>query len=120
MDEDVIDVRGTKRTCQNTQCGARFYDLNRDPIACPICGTVYHIASAPIMRRDAPVIAAKPVDDVEAKPASEDEVDIISLEDAEVDVDVDDDADDTFLEEDEDDEGGDVGVIVGADDEEEP
>ena len=23
--------RGTKRTCQNPECGSRFYDLNRDP-----------------------------------------------------------------------------------------
>ena len=29
--------RGTKRTCQNPECGSRFYDLNRDPIVCPIC-----------------------------------------------------------------------------------
>ncbi len=30
---------GLKRTCQS--CGARFYDLNKDEIACPKCGTVY-------------------------------------------------------------------------------
>lgn len=30
---------GTKRTCQN--CGARFYDLHRDPIVCPTCQTTY-------------------------------------------------------------------------------
>ena len=36
--------RGTKRTCQNPECGSRFYDLNRDPITCPICGTVYELA----------------------------------------------------------------------------
>ena len=29
--------RGTKRTCQNPECGSRFYDLNRDPIVCPVC-----------------------------------------------------------------------------------
>jgi uncharacterized protein (TIGR02300 family) len=40
-------ARGTKRTCQNGECGARFYDLNRDPIVCPICQSVYRIASAP-------------------------------------------------------------------------
>lgn len=27
---------GTKRSCQ--RCGARFYDLRRDPIVCPKCG----------------------------------------------------------------------------------
>ena len=31
--------RGTKRVCQS--CGSKFYDLNRDPIVCPICQTVY-------------------------------------------------------------------------------
>ncbi len=29
---------GTKRICLN--CGARFYDLNHDPITCPACSTV--------------------------------------------------------------------------------
>jgi uncharacterized protein (TIGR02300 family) len=38
--------RGTKRTCQNTECGERFYDLNRDPIVCPICNTTYSLAAA--------------------------------------------------------------------------
>ena len=32
-------ARGTKRVCQS--CGNKFYDLNRDPIACPICGAVF-------------------------------------------------------------------------------
>src|SRR5262245_4321149 len=36
--------RGTKRTCQNPECGSRFYDLNRDPIVCPICESVYELA----------------------------------------------------------------------------
>ncbi len=29
--------RGTKRTCQNEECGVRFYDLMRKTITCPIC-----------------------------------------------------------------------------------
>lgn len=40
-------ARGTKRTCQNPACGVRFYDLNRDPIICPECHKEYVIASAP-------------------------------------------------------------------------
>src|SRR5688572_13608220 len=32
-------ARGTKRVCPN--CGSKFYDLNRAPITCPICETVY-------------------------------------------------------------------------------
>jgi uncharacterized protein (TIGR02300 family) len=34
--------RGTKRICQS--CGSKFYDLNRDPIICPICQSVYQIS----------------------------------------------------------------------------
>ena len=30
---------GMKRTCQS--CAARFYDMQRDPIICPKCATVY-------------------------------------------------------------------------------
>jgi uncharacterized protein (TIGR02300 family) len=39
--------RGTKRTCQNPECGSRFYDLNRDPIVCPICETVFQLNATP-------------------------------------------------------------------------
>jgi uncharacterized protein (TIGR02300 family) len=39
--------RGTKRTCRNPECGARFYDLNRDPIVCPMCQTVFELAPFP-------------------------------------------------------------------------
>ena len=42
--------RGTKRTCQNPECGSRFYDLNRDPVICPICQTVYQLEAAPLAR----------------------------------------------------------------------
>ena len=48
--------RGTKRTCQNPECGSRFYDLNRNPITCPICGSVYELAVSPMA-----VAAAAPV-----------------------------------------------------------
>ena len=30
---------GLKRTCLN--CGVRFYDMQRDPIICPSCETVF-------------------------------------------------------------------------------
>ena len=29
---------GLKHICASVDCGTRFYDLNRDPIACPKCG----------------------------------------------------------------------------------
>ncbi len=37
--------RGTKRVCQS--CGSKFYDLNRDPIVCPMCQSVYQVSGAP-------------------------------------------------------------------------
>jgi uncharacterized protein (TIGR02300 family) len=37
--------RGTKRVCQS--CGSKFYDLNRDPIVCPICQTAYQVSGSP-------------------------------------------------------------------------
>ena len=40
-------ARGTKRTCQNSDCGVRFYDLGRTPIACPVCAAPYIIPSSP-------------------------------------------------------------------------
>ena len=40
---------GIKRTCFS--CGARFYDLRRDPIICPTCSTVFDPARQPRPRR---------------------------------------------------------------------
>src|SRR5215813_14391635 len=38
---------GTKRLCAS--CGAKFYDLNKDPITCPKCGTVFEVV-VPVTR----------------------------------------------------------------------
>jgi uncharacterized protein (TIGR02300 family) len=38
---------GTKRLCAG--CGAKFYDLNKDPITCPKCGTVFEVV-VPVSR----------------------------------------------------------------------
>jgi uncharacterized protein (TIGR02300 family) len=49
-----------KRACQG--CGARFYDLQRDPIVCPKCATVYDPDAASRTRRGrATPAVAKPV-----------------------------------------------------------
>jgi uncharacterized protein (TIGR02300 family) len=62
--------RGTKRTCQNPDCGARFYDLNRDPITCPVCSSVYQLsASATSMAAAAPAVEDKAVRKPVKKPA---------------------------------------------------
>lgn len=113
-------ARGTKRTCQSSECGARFYDLNRDPIICPICGSIYELASSPLAvaaatgeekagRRGrkadyadkAPVDASAETADDEALPEIEEDGEAIAGDD-----------DETFLEEEEE-EGGDVSNIIG-------
>src|SRR6516162_2713665 len=49
---------GTKRLCAS--CGAKFYDLNKDPIHCPKCGAVHEVvvATRPVA---APVAPRPPV-----------------------------------------------------------
>lgn len=102
--------RGTKRTCQNTECGSRFYDLNRDPIVCPICQTVYKLDAMPSEAVAAPAPAAK-------RPAPEPEALIEGDEDALPAIEGDDEAvageeDETFLEAEEED-GADMTNIIG-------
>ena len=116
--------RGTKRTCQNPECGSRFYDLNRDPVVCPICQTAYRIEPDPSMLAAQTGAAAekaalrkskKPVYDVEGvKPEDVPEAD---ADDALVPIE--DDAepavaeeDETFLEAEEED-GTDMSNIIG-------
>jgi uncharacterized protein (TIGR02300 family) len=127
---------GTKRLCAN--CGAKFYDLSKDPIHCPKCGTVHVVA--PIVTRGrpepvAPVVprAPAPVEEIVVpEPA---EIETVSLEEAdaeaqgakktpvagepgaEEEVEVEetlDDDDSTFIEEQEE-EDADVTDIIGGD-----
>jgi uncharacterized protein (TIGR02300 family) len=114
-------ARGTKRTCQNTACGQRFYDLERDPIMCPMCGSAYNISVSPAAiaaaaaeEKAARKAAKKPVfvepeavtdeaalvEGAEALPEIEGEEEPAAGE-----------ADETFLEEEE--ETGDVSTIIG-------
>src|SRR5271165_826317 len=65
---------GAKHQCQN--CGAKFFDLNKDPVVCPKCGTVFQGAAA----RARP--ASKP-DEEEAELAAPAGVDIVSLDEVE-------------------------------------
>lgn len=51
--------RGVKRYCGG--CGARFYDLGRDPIICPKCGVTHDpVALAKSSRSKTSSAAAKP------------------------------------------------------------
>jgi uncharacterized protein (TIGR02300 family) len=109
---------GSKRQCQN--CGAKFFDLNKDPILCPKCGTTFQ---PPAMSRAAARAAA--VEDEESE-LPEAGAEIVSLEDADAtddkvaavvddDIDLGDDAaDDTFLEEEEED-NDDVSNLIDGD-----
>ena len=107
--------RGTKRTCQNPECGSRFYDLNRDPIACPICESVFKADAAP-----AQAMAAAPAQEARAakRPApAEPEEAMIEGDDALPAIEGDDEAvateeDETFLEAEEED-GSDMTNIIG-------
>ena len=117
--------RGTKRTCQNPECGSRFYDLNREPITCPVCGTAYELAVAPAAVAATALAAAadraarkpmkKPAYAVEgAKPedAPEAEAEDALVVDSEDEAATAGDEDETFLEEEEED-GSDMSNIIG-------
>jgi uncharacterized protein (TIGR02300 family) len=124
------EARGTKRTCQNEECGSRFYDLNRSPILCPICGSPYVIASAPggvVPEVPEPEVARKPKvpEFVDGEPPAREDAPEVESTEALAEIEAAEEAvpaeeDETFLEEEE--EGGDVSEILGpvAEDEEEP
>ena len=113
---------GTKRQCQN--CGAKFFDLAKDPIVCPKCGTVYQVAALPA-RSSA---RGKPVEEDEPEVETP-EAELVPLEEADDtpdekvaavlpddDIEVEDEAaeDDTFLEEEEED-SDDVSTLIDGD-----
>lgn len=98
---------GGKHQCQT--CGTKFFDLNRDPILCPKCGSVFQVVPLARAPMRASAVASREEADVEPDSAG---VELVSLEDAEpgekVEAVADDDieveetpADDTFLEEEE-------------------
>lgn len=115
-------ARGTKRTCQSDDCGSRFYDLNRNPIVCPICGSIYELASGPVgvlfKDDDKPTRKAKKeiIKEDEAVEVADEVIGEIADDEA-----VAAETDDTFLEEEAED-GGDMTNIVGGgrEDPEEP
>jgi uncharacterized protein (TIGR02300 family) len=73
---------GTKRLCGN--CGAKFYDLNKDPIVCPKCATVMALGAVTARARPEPVAPrpapAAPQEEVAAPETAEAE--FVSLEEA--------------------------------------
>jgi len=115
---------GTKRLCGS--CGAKFYDLNKSPIVCPKCETVFvPVVAAPRTRPDvpkAPVVADAIVPETT-------DAEFVSLEEAEAeqqgkkpatagaesaeDADGGTDDDTIFIEEQEEEGAADVSDIVG-------
>jgi uncharacterized protein (TIGR02300 family) len=84
---------GTKRLCGS--CGAKFYDLSKDPIVCPKCDTVFEIV-VPVARgraaetaalaaagaAAAAAAAAAKSKEAEVEVAETADVELVSLEDA--------------------------------------
>ena len=89
---------GTKRLCGS--CGAKFYDLSKDPIVCPKCGTVFEVV-APVAPRGrageaaaaaaaaataaaaaAAAAARAPAKEAEVEVPEPQDVELVSLEDA--------------------------------------
>src|SRR5262245_63582166 len=75
-------ARGTKRVCPS--CGARFYDLNRTPIVCPVCQSIYQLTPPPSRRwQRAQPAETRKVEDQEAEAPVVEGPEIVSLEEAE-------------------------------------
>jgi len=99
---------GLKRQCMS--CGAKFYDLARDPATCPKCGAVYQAvtsrAAPPVISRAAPEDDEDETDEkgpelvsLDEVEAAEDEADPTPDDETSDDTEAASDDDDTFLEE---------------------
>jgi uncharacterized protein (TIGR02300 family) len=73
---------GLKRTCQS--CGARFYDMGRDSVACPKCGTKFDPDAVMKTKRTTKAVAEKapppPKAKPKPKPAEEEELEVVADE----------------------------------------
>ena len=107
---------GAKRQCQN--CGAKFFDLNKEPIVCPKCGTIFQGVVARAER------ASAKEDEIEDEAVAPAGVELVSLDEVEateekvaepvvdeLEVEDDETTDDAFLEEEEEDED-DVSALI--------
>jgi uncharacterized protein (TIGR02300 family) len=107
---------GNKHQCQH--CGTKFFDLSKNPVVCPKCGTVQQVVAV--------ARTARPAPPPEEEPEAETGPEIVPLEEAEaaeeaIDVGVDEEVeiedeageDDTFLEEEEEDTDDVTGLIDG-------
>jgi uncharacterized protein (TIGR02300 family) len=124
---------GIKRLCGN--CGAKYYDLNKDPITCPKCSAVFELAPVAARSRPEPVaaVAKAPVAEEAVVPETQ-EAEFVSLEEAdaeakgtkkapadvadveeEEEVEMDESLDDAAFIEEQEEEDADVTNIIGGD-----
>jgi len=127
----MASERGTKRTDPDT--GKKFYDLNQDPIVSPYTGKSYPRSFFETLPgKPSPVAARKVAEEVQTEEEEVEETaapeivsleeadaeesgdDIPDVEDVEVDEELGEDDEDTFLEEDEDEDDS-LGFDVGDD-----
>jgi uncharacterized protein (TIGR02300 family) len=73
---------GTKRLCGS--CAAKFYDLNKTPITCPKCGTIFEVVP-PVTTRPRPD-RARAVHEPAVEAPDVEEAELISLEEADEEV----------------------------------
>jgi uncharacterized protein (TIGR02300 family) len=128
---------GTKRLCGS--CGAKFYDLSKDPIICPKCHTTMVPVALTSRSRPEPPPAARPAaaHKEEAVVPETQDAEFVSLEDAdaeaqgkkgaegaegaEEDIEIDESLDDAALIEEQEETDDDVTDIIGErEDDEEP
>jgi uncharacterized protein (TIGR02300 family) len=118
-------ARGTKRSCQS--CNNRFYDLNHDPIVCPLCSTPFVLTAVevaaiaaeaaakpkmakPALKEKVFALPDTPVDGEEL-PDMESTEALAEIEGEEAEIADDETADDTFLEPEEGEESDVAGLI---------
>ena len=124
-------ARGTKRVCPS--CGARFYDLSRTPITCPVCQAIYQVTMAPSRRSERAqpaeprkvvvpepppvvetpeVISLEEVEEAGAEPVIAEDEEVVDLGDDAPEIPPGDD-DNAFLEEEEEGEADVTGIVGG-------
>jgi uncharacterized protein (TIGR02300 family) len=116
---------GTKRIDPET--GKKFYDLNKDPVVSPYTGKSYPLSFFAETSIAAVLEKVAEEEEVAEVDTESTEVEIVSLEDADEEaaageeipdlgddeVDIGDDDDDTFLEQDEDEDDDDIDGLIG-------
>ena len=74
----MVDPKlGTKRVCES--CGAKFYDLNKQPVTCPKCSHTFDPMAA--------FVKTEPVREIEPAVEEEDEEDELESETDEISLD---------------------------------